>query len=274
MWKLDRDAVTRITIEADGPAYHLERKEKAWKITPLDAEVAGKEIDDLAEDLSHLRCERFEAAHVKDFAPFGLDKPAFKIAISAKDGKARTLQIGKSVEGGRFARLGDGDAVFVIKDKFLANVRKDALGLLDRNLLNLNPVAIERIRFEGAAPFTLESKKDRWQVTNAPVPAFNVSPVQVAGITGSFAKLRAEKFAAYGPEDRLEPIWLGQANGEDHHHRHGGFGRQGQGPHHRARQGCRYGRFALPGSTTRTPSLSSMNRLPRSCSETLSISSI
>jgi Domain of unknown function (DUF4340) len=200
LWHLERDAVTRITIEADGPAYHLERKDKTWKISPLDAEVAGKEIEDFAEALSHLRCERFEAIHVKDLAPFGLDKPAFKIGVTAKDGKPRTLQIGKSTDGGRFARLGDGDTVFVVNDKFLANVHKDAFALLDHNLLALDPADIQRIRFEGAAQFTLESKKDRWQVVDAPVPAFNVSFAQVASIAGPLGKLRAEKFVAYGPK--------------------------------------------------------------------------
>ncbi len=139
LWRLDRDAVTRITIEGNSLPYDLERKDKGWKITSLDAEIASKEIDDLADDLAHLRCERFEALHVKDLAPFGLDKPAFKIGISAKDGKPRTLQIGKATEGGRFARLEDGDAVFVVNEKLLANVRKDPLALLDRNLLESEP---------------------------------------------------------------------------------------------------------------------------------------
>ena len=34
LWKLDRDAVTRITIDADAP-YTLERKDGKWKIAPL-----------------------------------------------------------------------------------------------------------------------------------------------------------------------------------------------------------------------------------------------
>ncbi|HZZ78164.1 MAG TPA: DUF4340 domain-containing protein [Gemmataceae bacterium] len=198
LWRVDRDAVTRIAIDADMP-YALEHKDGKWKIAPLGADVAGKEIDDLANDLSHLQAERFEAAHVKDFAKYGLDKPAFKISLTAKDGKSHALEVGAKTEGGRFARRPGGDAVIVVADKTLANVRTDPLELLDRSLLNLDPLDIQRVRFEGASPFTLEeAKKGTWQVSNGSAPPIDINKGQLAAILTPFAKLRAEKFAAFG----------------------------------------------------------------------------
>jgi hypothetical protein len=198
LWKLDRDAVTRITIDADTP-YALERKDGKWKVEPLDANVAGKEIDDLAGDLSHLQAERFEAAHVKDFAAYGLDKPAMKISVTAKDGKPHTLEVGKNTDGGRFARLAGSDSVFVLNDKMLANVRRNPLELLDRDLLHVNPADIQRVRFESASPFTLEeAKKGTWQVSGGQGPPIPIGKEQLITILTPFAKLHAEKFEAFG----------------------------------------------------------------------------
>ncbi len=205
LWKLDRDAITRITIDAQGKSYHLDRAEKTWKIGgPVDAEATGPEPDQLAEELAHLRCERFEARKVVDLAKFGLDKPAFTITVVAKDKKPHTLEIGKrddsGKEGGRFARLKDGDTIFVLSEKLTANFRADPLDLLDKNLASFNPADIERIRYQGAANFALEKKKGQWQIVDSPAPAFSVDKDTMENVLKPWQKLRAEKFAAAGPK--------------------------------------------------------------------------
>lgn len=204
LWKLDRDAITRITIQADGKPYHLDRGDKAWKIAgPIDAEATGPEPDALVEELAHLKAERFETRDTKDLAKYGLDKPAFKISITAKDKKPRTLDIGKrddSKEGGRFAWLEGGAAIFVLSEKLTANFRADPLDFLDKNLVSFDPGQIERIRYQGAAPFALEKKKGQWQVVDSPAPAFSVDKDVMESVLKPWQKLRAEKFAAVGPK--------------------------------------------------------------------------
>ena len=204
LWKLDRNAITRITIDAQGKAYHLDRAGKTWKIGgPIDAEATGPEPEQLAEELAHLRCERFEARKGDDLAKYGLDKPAFTITVTAKDKKPHTLEIGKrddSKEGGRFARLKDGDAIFVLSEKLTANFRADPLDLLDKNLASFHPAEIERIRYQGAASFALQKNKGQWQVVDSPVPAFSVDKDAVESVLKPWQKLRAEKFAAVGPK--------------------------------------------------------------------------
>lgn len=199
LWKVDRDAITRITIQADAAPYHLEQSDKGWKITgPLQADTAAKEIDTLANDLAHLQAERFEAVKVKDFTPFGLDKPEFKITVAAKDGKQHAIEVGKKTtdkEPGRFARSAGGDTVFVLNEKTLAQVRKDPSDFLDKNLWTLKPTDIHKIRYE---KFALEAKQGLWQVTDAPVPKFVVDDAVLAKSIGPLLQLRAQKYAAFG----------------------------------------------------------------------------
>ena len=199
LWRVERDAITRITIQADGVPYHLNRENSGWKISgPLEAEAATKDMDALAEELSHLQAERFETNHAKDLAQYGLDKPAFKISLTAKDGKPRAVEIGKAADGGRFARLASADAVFVLSDKLLTNVRRDPFDILDKNLWELKPETIQRIRFQGLAPFTLEAGKGQWKVLDAPVPAFNADERAIKKSVSPLLQLRAERYAAFG----------------------------------------------------------------------------
>jgi Domain of unknown function (DUF4340) len=201
LWRLGRDEITRITIHADTASYHLDRADRVWKIGgPIEAEAMGAVVDQIAGELGNLKAERFEA-DAKDLTKFGLDKPAFKIEVASKDGKPRSLQIGKSTDGGRFAKLGDSDAVFVLHEKLAGAFTKDPFNLIEKNFLTLNPEAIERIRFQhSTAPFTLASKNDRWQVLDSPAPAFNVDGEMIKGALSTWGLLRADKIVAVGPK--------------------------------------------------------------------------
>ncbi|MBI1829839.1 MAG: DUF4340 domain-containing protein [Planctomycetes bacterium] len=202
LWRFDRDALTRITIQADGAPYHLDRADAAWTISgPLEAEASAKDIDMLAADLAVLKCERFEAMMPKDLTPFGLVKPEFRVTLTAKTGKPRTLEVGKRIsdpEPTRYAKLSDGDSVFVLSDKLFANLRKDPFDFLDKSLWNLKGNDIQRVKYDGAAPFALEMKKGLWQVVDAPVPAFTIDDLTLKTTLFPLMQLRAEKYAVYG----------------------------------------------------------------------------
>lgn len=213
VWKFDRDAITRITIEADGKPYHLDRDGKTWKITgPLEIATTGTEPETLAEDLTVLRAERFEGRDTKDLGKYGLDKPAFKVTVSAKDQKPRTLEIGKkdesTKEGGRFARVAGGDAVFVLSEKIAANLHADPFDFLDKNLADFSPEDIERIEYKNTASFTLERKKGEWQLTGTPFPLPSLDKQVLEGILKPWQKLRADKFSAAGTKIAWEKYGL------------------------------------------------------------------
>jgi len=205
LWKFDRDEIKKITIQADGPPYQVERGDKGWTITGTGGS-AGETMADFADELARLRVERFEAKATKDakeLAKFGLDKPAFQLTFAGKDGKPRTLEIGGKLEGkdgGRFAKLADGDAVFVLNEKFAANLRKDAFDFLDKTLLSLNPTGIERIRYQGTAPFELELKGNRWQVVKSPAGDFAADDQMLKLAVSPLAGLRADKYVEVGPK--------------------------------------------------------------------------
>ncbi len=205
LWKLDHDAITKITIDAEAKPYHLVRGEKGWKITgPLDADATGDSMDKLADELTRLKVERFESNHSKDLKSFGLDKPAFKLEIATKEGKPKGLEIGSRVEskeGGRFARLAGGDTVFVLSEKLTSHLRKDPFELLDASLLAVNPAEIERIRYQGTGTgFTLDGKAGRWRVIDSPAGELAADEEMLKLALAPWSKLQADRYVAVGPK--------------------------------------------------------------------------
>lgn len=113
-----------------------------------------------------------------------------------------TLHIGKLDDAtkSRYARVGDGDAVFLVNEKSLQILDRGALDLLDRVLLKMDVASIGQVRFQGSAPFTLEKKKEDWEVVGSPAPAFHAEEDVVQTVLRPWGNLLAGKFAAYGPK--------------------------------------------------------------------------
>jgi hypothetical protein len=201
LWKWNTDDIAEIAITKDAAEYTLKRQGKGWRIAgPFDAEAVADLADDIADDLAKLKSEKYEAHQTKDLPRYGLDKPALQVKVVGKDMKSRTLLVGKAVPEGRYAKLGDGDAVVLLADKAVAAFDRAALDLLDRELLSLNPRGIQKLRWQGASPFTLEPKKEQWQVVDSPAPAFLADEDAVNSTLRPWSRLRADKFAAYGPK--------------------------------------------------------------------------
>jgi hypothetical protein len=216
LWKLTPDEVAQVTLDRDGQPTHLERSGTAWRITaPFQATATKDMSQTLATELAAPQAERYEAHHSKDAARYGLDKPYLRVTVQAagKKGSRHELLIGKSTAPGartRYARRGDGDAVFVVGEKLLAATDHRALDLLDRRLLTLDPHTVTRVQSTAkAGPLTIqrEGKADRWRL-DAPQAKFQADPDAVQSFLAAWADLRAERFVGYGDKVDLASFGL------------------------------------------------------------------
>jgi hypothetical protein len=211
---LQAQDITEVRVQKEGTEeYRLTHKDGAWKVAaPFDAAAVPTLVQPMADELANLRAERYEAHAAKDLAKYGLDKPHLRLTAVTGPGKERVLLVGKPADkepGARFARLADGDAVFVVGTKLLSAVDHGALDLLDRKLLTLDQGAIERLRSQtGDARLLLQRDKDGWRVTESPAPPFAADRDAVEGALNAWSNLRAERFAAYGPKADLAKYGL------------------------------------------------------------------
>jgi hypothetical protein len=216
LWRLALEDVTGLRVRQAGQEeYRLTRKGGGWEVGgPFEAPAQAAMVTPMLTELVAPRCERYEAAAATDLKKYGLDAPHLRVALStSKPGeKERTLLVGKEAADAqqRYAKLADGDAIFIVGAKLTSAVDRGALDLLDRQLLTLDPAAIERVQAEGGpAALTLERKGDAWQVTKSPAPAaFTADAAAVDGLLAAWSHLQAAHFAAYGPKADLAKYGL------------------------------------------------------------------
>ncbi len=213
LWQFAADDLREIRIQKEGSAYTLKHLGKDWKVAgPFEAPAVPTAVESITDEVAKLRGERFVAHAEKDLAKFGLDKPYVSVEILAnnekekgkeKEAKRHRLLIGKPVEKedkNRYAMVEGDSAVFTISDKNVSVLAKDALDLLDKNLISVSTKAIERVEAKGSAPFRLEQKKGEWHVVGSPAPEFKAEDDAVQSFLRPWANLRAERVAAYGPK--------------------------------------------------------------------------
>jgi hypothetical protein len=212
LWRLPASDVAQVRVSGAHPEYTLKHEGAAWKISgPFEANASPEQVQPMTEELAAPKAERYVANAAKDLAPYGLDRPYLRVAVKAagmkaggkdkEEGKEHVLLIGKQTEKGaksRFARLGDGEAVFVVGDKMVSAADHAALDLLDRRLLALDTAAIQRLHGKGQTSYTLERDKAGWRVVDSPAPPFPADKEAVDDTLRTWSLLRAQRFAAYG----------------------------------------------------------------------------
>lgn len=211
LWTMQPEDIAELRVRR-GEEFALVHDGSAWKLSgPFTATVSGAPIHALTDELARLKVDKYVAHAAGDLAAYGLDNPYMRVTIkpAAKKDKAdtvkdRVLLVGKPVEKdgtSRYARLGDGEAIFVLGGKALAALDHGPLDLLDRTLLALPNIESVRCT-NGKETFTLRRDKDNWRVDLAGGPSY-IADVTVTGDTlRLLSALTANKLAAYG--DKLD----------------------------------------------------------------------
>jgi hypothetical protein len=231
LWQVPPDEIAELRLQKEGQEYRLKHEGPAWKIVePFEATAVPGLVLPMVDDLAGLRCERYEAHAAKDLIPYGLDKPYLRLAFRSEPAKPpeepkkekgaekkeqkpkteekkpapeRVLLVGKPAPKdakARFAKLGDGDAVFVLDEKVVGALDHSALDLLDPQLLTLDAKVITGIRSEsGGSNLTLTRDGETWRA-EAGATKFPADRDAMAAVLGVWSNLRADKYAAYGPK--------------------------------------------------------------------------
>src|SRR5262249_50277357 len=137
-------------------------------------------------------------------------------ASGKEEPKERVLLIGKPTAPNaktRFAKLGTGEAIFVVGEPVVTAVDHSALDLLDRKLLAIDQKSITSIQTTSVGNrVKLERKEKQWQV-DAAAAKFVADQEAITTLLTTWANLQAERFAAYGPKLDLAKFGLDKPAG-------------------------------------------------------------
>jgi hypothetical protein len=206
LWRIDSDdPIVKLRIHKAGQdEYQLIRKGEQWEVTgPFTVSAPSGVVDKLTAALQSPKAEEYRTHTATDFSPFGLANPEVKLTLTTKKGKEHSLWVGRPTRtgpSGKLARLGNGNAVFVIGDALAKTVDQSALDFLDRDILKIDSGAITSFaRKRGQDVLELVKKDDVWQLTK---PAEELADEKtVPELLKDLAGLKATRIAAFKPKD-------------------------------------------------------------------------
>jgi hypothetical protein len=230
LWTATPEQVTVVGIERGGEKYTLTKDGEKWKVGgPFDATAGAGDVLQLATSVAALKADKYDAL-TADPTKHGLDQPALKLSVTAKEKKpgeeekpvTRTVLVGKPADGappppaapgqppvgpGRYARFADGPntAVFIIPNTTFAAADKPALAWLDRTLLTLDPTKLTKVVVAGSDTVTLTKgdKDTQWMADG-----FTADRQAVGNLVFTAASLPVARLAAYGSAVKWEEYGL------------------------------------------------------------------
>lgn len=214
LWQTNPEDIATIQVLKKGqPEYRLTRKDAGWHITgPFEAAASAPLVEQILQGLASPQCESYKVHDARDLKPYGLDAPTLTVTVVAKDGKEHGLLVGAPVEANsssRYAKLAKGPAVFVINGGLASAADREALALLDPQLLRVGPGQLAKVQGKvGNTSLTLVRKDKDWQVEGSPAGAFPADPQTMAEVEAFWSHLRGQRFAAYGPQTMLATYGL------------------------------------------------------------------
>ncbi len=196
-----------ITTQVKGSTTTLNRGRDGWKPAeepqfPVDRLI----IQRLIQTLSDLKAQRYAGYGQVDWGEYGLDPEAKPDQIHIEVGSAEkpqphTVILGKPLEdGSRYARVDQQRGVAVLDATTVEDLAVDRLGFVDHRLLEFNPLDLTRLeRQMGDQKLVMTLEGFNWQMTE---PAKQlVDSLRVEVLTNELSRLRAERVAAYAPEE-------------------------------------------------------------------------
>jgi hypothetical protein len=171
---LKRDDIERVEIRDGDSVVEVACVENCGKIPddrwqirqPLVAKADAVKVRTLLRNLEELKAKSFVAEAATDLTPYGLDHPAVQIHIwlKGKSEPVRVLLGGEDADkGGRYAKLAERPAVYLIDAKDSGDLVKTAPELRDLKLLAFKARDVRKIEVsQPDATVVLEGDGETW----------------------------------------------------------------------------------------------------------------
>lgn len=214
---LDRNLLTvdpvRVTqVRIDGPKPEdditLTRGDDGkWSAVGTQFSVDIATIADVVATAARLPVEQLAGYGAGvDWNRFGLATPADTITLTLKPAntggqpETHTIQIGKAESSGqRYVRVDNGPAAGILSAAVAADLTRDRLAFVDRNLFQFDPATLTGItRVQGSNTLALEQTGIHWEITKPKKDKADQPTLDE--LAERLARLRAERVAAFAPK--------------------------------------------------------------------------
>jgi hypothetical protein len=225
--KFDPAAAAVLQRRAETKTLEVAKKDDGWNILKPDEEKADDQVmQQLFEQLGHLRAERVAAYPVKDFQPFGLRTPQTLITIKLNDDQkpsVHIIKLGKSAgkSGERFAVVDNSNVVAVLPAALVEQLTGAPLAFRDRTIARFDNA--DRLQLDRGPRHAVFRKVDgTWKLTE-PLQG-DAEQDLLDDFLGLLTRLRAAALVVEKPDedvlkkyglDRPEATWRIQSGDKD-----------------------------------------------------------
>ncbi|MBI3268099.1 MAG: DUF4340 domain-containing protein [Planctomycetes bacterium] len=210
--------VEKLLLGVGDTELELAKKDDKWSVVRPYADRADDDkVRELLTQLHDVRVEEFTADEVKDFAQYGLDKPALRYTVFTRGNeKGSSVAIGGPAPdnaGRTYARNLENETVLSIKSESAAKAKIDPSSLRSRLFCDVDPAKVSRVSIEkaGAEVASLEKDKDGWKMKLPADYSFDLGTV--VPFLNKVKDLKVSEFAADAPTD-LAPFGLDKPLGK------------------------------------------------------------
>ncbi len=213
IFELEAEKIQSIEIRRqEGEHLKLERRsEGAWQlVAPVDAAADSAASDSLAESIASLQSERLISEGEANLADFGLDAPKFELEVLVKDAEdvetSASLHIGDETPIGSnlYARLADGEKIFVIASSKEYSLNKKAWDLRDKSLFGFKRDDVEKVILKQPDQEIVLAKagEDSWNIVK---PSFSrADRYKAGGLVSKLETAKMEEIVSEAAEDLSE----------------------------------------------------------------------
>ena len=210
IFELEAEKIQSIEIRRqEGEHLKLARRsEDAWQlVAPVDAPADSAASDSLAESIASLQSERLISEGEANLADFGLDAPEFELEVVLEDvEKPASLHIGDETPIGSnlYARLADGEKIFVIASSKEYSLNKNAWDLRDKSLFGFKRNDVEKVILKQPHQEIVLAKagEDSWNIVE---PSFSrADRYKAGGLVSKLQTAKMEEIVSEAAEDLSE----------------------------------------------------------------------
>lgn len=210
---VNAEDVEEIRIKAaDGETSLLQKTDGTWKLVePVQADADEAEVTSITSSLASLEIQRIVEEDAADLKQFALDPPRVEVSFRTRnDTSMRRILLGERTPtgGDLYARLPDGNRVFLVSSFLDSTFNKNAFALRDKTVLRLDRDKVDRVEVvAGDRSVTLAKSGTDWRIV-APVMA----RADFAAVEGALERLASARMQGIvAPDDgnlkkyRLDP---------------------------------------------------------------------
>ncbi len=191
--------VMALKREGDGGELEFTRSAEGWAaVKPETLKPDQPTLDEVADNLAHLRAVRIAGVNAKDLKPFGLDKPAAVVTLGLKAGN-KVIKVGGPADGEeRYATVDGTNVVAVLPAALSKKLVAEPLKYRDRAITRFND-ADKAVVERAGRKVTFAKVDGTWKMTEP--AAADADSAELDELMNLLGKLRADELVVEKPDN-------------------------------------------------------------------------